>query len=514
MKRQIFKPYSPQQAMILPPSLEELIPASHLVRMVNQMVGDLDKRILERQYKGGGTSAYDPQMLLKVIVYAYTQRIFSSRRIAKELRENVNYMWLSGMNRPDHRTINRFRGKVMKEVIGKVFYGVVEQLIEQGYVDLESYFVDGTKIEANANRYTYVWRKSTEKNKAKLREKVQKLLEEIDEVEAAEEKKYGDADLEEVGEGKELNTEKLKEAARKINEQLKQKSEDKELQKAGKKLENEYIPRMEKYEGYEKVLGGRNNFSKTDPDATFMGMKEDAMKNRQLKPAYNVQIGTEHQFIVGYSLHQRPGDTACLIPHLKQVKEQLGILPKKIVADAGYGSEENYQFLEDEQLESFVKFSLFHKEQKRSWQKKRFRVENWAYDAKKDEYLCPENQSLGFKKEVRTKSDLGYPSTTRLYECQSCSSCLLKPECTRGKGNRTVQINLKLNQFKEQARSNLLSDQGRKLSIQRNVEVESVFGQLKSNWGFRRFHLKGLEKVIVEWGILSIAHNIAKLAAI
>jgi len=234
MKRQIFKPYEQNQPMLLPPSLEEMIPEAHIVRVVNRMIGDLDQKILEKQYKGGGTSAYDPGMLLKVIVYAYTQRVFSSRRIAKELRENINYMWLSGMNRPDHRTINRFRGKVMKAVIGEVFYGVIEQLMEQGYVNLESYFVDGTKIEANANRYTFVWKKSTEKNKTKLQEKVKQLLDEIDEIEEAEEEEYGDRDLEEMGEGKEIDVEKLKEAARKINERLRQKPEDKELKDSQK----------------------------------------------------------------------------------------------------------------------------------------------------------------------------------------------------------------------------------------------------------------------------------------
>ena len=205
--------------MLLPPRLEELIPEGHLVRVVNEMIEQLDMEPLKRQYKGGGTSAYHPKMLLKVIVYAYTQRAFSSRRIAKELRENVNYMWLSGMSQPDHRTINRFRGEVMKEVIEEVFYGIVEQLLDKGYIDLEKYFLDGTKMEANANRYSFVWRKSTEKYKAGLQEKVRTLLEEIDEIEEAEEKEYGDRDLEEVGEGKEINVEELREAAEKINSQ-------------------------------------------------------------------------------------------------------------------------------------------------------------------------------------------------------------------------------------------------------------------------------------------------------
>lgn len=236
------------------------------------------------------------------------------------------------------------------------------------------------------------------------------------------------------------------------------------------------------------------------------------MLNGQLKPGYNIQMGTENQFIVGFSVHQRPGDTGCLIPHLEEVKQQLGTLPKRIVADAGYGSEENYYYLEKERLENYVKFNLFHKEQKRSWRKQRFRVENWKYEKECDEYVCPENQKLIFIREFNKKTDLGYLSRIREYGCQNCSGCPLKSDCTRAAGNRRIQISPKLNHFREQARTNLLSDQGRKLSAQRNVDVESVFGQLKHNWGFRRFYLKGKDKVRTEWGLLSIVHNIAQLA--
>lgn len=158
--------------MLLPPCLEEMIPERHLVRLVNAMINQVDRRILEDQYEGGGTSVYDLQMLLKVVVYAYTQRTFSSRQIAKELRENINYMWLSGMNRPDYRTINRFKGKVMKAVVEEVFYGIVDQLLENGMVDMKSYFVDSTKIKANANRYSFVWKKGTQRYKSNLQENV------------------------------------------------------------------------------------------------------------------------------------------------------------------------------------------------------------------------------------------------------------------------------------------------------------------------------------------------------
>ena len=280
--------------MLLPPSLEELIPEGHLVRVVDKMIEELDIEPLIRQYKGGGTSAYHPKMLLKVIVYGYTQRAFSSRRIAKELRENVNYMWLSGMSRPDHRTINRFRGEILKEVVEEVFYGVVEQLLDMGYIDLEKYFVDGTKVEASANRYSFVWRSSTERYKTNLQKKIRGLLDEIEEIEAAEEAKYGDRDLEEVGEGKEIKAEDLKEAVEKINEALRKDEKNKRLKKAKRVIEKDFLPRQEKYERYSETFKGRNSFSKTDEDATFMRMKEDHMTNGQLKPGYNIQMGTEN----------------------------------------------------------------------------------------------------------------------------------------------------------------------------------------------------------------------------
>lgn len=513
MKTQRFKPYEQSQAMLLPPSLEELIPAGHLVRVVNEMIERIDMQVLRRQYKGGGTSAYDPKLLLKVIVYAYTQRTFSSRGIAKELRENVNYMWLSGMNQPDHRTINRFRGKVMKAVVEEVFYGILEQLLDLGYVDLESYFVDGTKIEANANRYSFVWKKSTLKYKARLHEKVRGLLEGIDQIEADEEKKYGEADLEEVGEGKTINVEQLKEAARKINEKLNKDPGNKKLKKARETLEEDFIPREEKYERQEATFQGRNSFSKTDEDATFMRMKEDHMRNGQLKPGYNVQMGTENQFVIGFSLHQRAGDTSCLKAHLEQVKKGWGEYPEALVADAGYGSEENYVYLKQRNITPYVKYNTFHYEHRQRRSKKQpYAIENFTYLPEQDEYECPQGKRLLYLQTNNKKSDNGYVSTRRVYECLECADCPAKRECTRSKYNRRLYIGPELLELKQEASDHLLSPRGQEMRSKRPIEVEAVFGRLKQDWGFRRFLLRGLENVKTEWGILCIAHNIAKVA--
>jgi hypothetical protein len=236
------------------------------------------------------------------------------------------------------------------------------------------------------------------------------------------------------------------------------------------------------------------------------------MLNGQLKPGYNVQIGTENQFVVGFSIHQKTNDMNALIPHLEQVQERLGRLPRTVVADAGYGSEENYAYLERSGIEGVVKYPLFSKQQKRSWRKQRFRVDNWGYDPERDEYLCPNQQPLTYQGTRSRTTDHGYRTSIREYECGSCTACPLKPECTRAVGNRRVGINPTLNRYQQQARENLVSDQGKRLRSRRGVEVETVFGRIKQDWGFRRFTLRGLEKVKTEWGLLCIAHNLAKLA--
>jgi transposase len=511
-----FKEYTQNQLM-LPTNLNNLIPEKHLVRVVNEVIEEMDLEPLLQQYKGGGTSSYHPRMMLKVMVYAYSQKEYSSRRIAKALRENINYMWLSGGNAPNFRTVNRFRGVVMKAVIEEVFTEVLEYLIVHGYVKLENYFIDGTKIEANANRYSFVWRKSTENYKKKLEEKVKEMLEEAERVNAEEEESYGDKDLEEMGEEAEIDSEGLKELAKRLSEKLKDKPKDKQIKKAVKKLERDFIPRMEKYERYEETFKGRNSFSKTDEDATFMCMKEDHMRNRKLKPGYNVQIGTEHQFVTGYSIHQGAGDSPCLIPHLKKMGTRLGKLPKKVIADAGYGSEENYTYLEDQEIEAYVKYGTYDREQKKRRkipEREKYWASNWPYDDQRDKFTCPQGKPLPYEFSRTVRSDNGYRAERRVYRCTECESCLVRAKCTRSKFGRRVYFSLPLRKYRQTASERLQSPEGKHLRSQRLVEAEAVFGQLKHNWGFRRFLLRGLEKVETEWGLLCVAHNIAKLAAV
>jgi hypothetical protein len=403
---------------------------------------------------------------------------------------------------------------------------VVEYLVEEGYVKLEHYFLDGTKIEANANKHKVVWAKRNQKNQERLQGKIQQLLQEIENTNAAEQAEYGDQDLEENGgqsgsEGS-FNATKLEQKIAELNEKLAVPPSNPMKAAAQRKalhtLEKDCLPRQQKYEAQAETLAGRNSYAKTDEEATCMRMKEDRGAERPWpKPAYNVQIGTENQFIVGFSVHQRAGDTTCLIPHLRGVQATLGRLPENVTADAAYGSEENYAFLEEHHLGNFVKYNTFHQDQiqhrkpelirKQSFQSARF-----PYDAERDEFTCPAQQRLTYRTTYHLKTENGYPTERRVYECGACATCVWKTECTKAKGNRQIRVSFRLQQFREQARQNLVSERGQALRARRSTEVETVFGQIKHNMHFRRFGLRGQAKVKTEWGLVALAHNMKKVA--
>jgi len=244
-----------------------------------------------------------------------------------------------------------------------------------------------------------------------------------------------------------------------------------------------------------------------------MRMKEDHMRNGQLKAGYNIQVGTQNQYILNYSLHQRAGDTSCLQEHLEKFRKHMGEYPENLIADAGYGSEENYAYLEEKGITAFVKHQSFHYEQKRNYkQKKPYRAENMAYDRETDQYTCPQGKKLTYSHTKDVRSDNGYVSERRVYECEDCSACPVKAACTRSQNNRHIYRGEKLIRLRREDDLRLMSPRGVKHRRKRGIEVEAVYGQIKQNMGFRRFMLRGLDKVSTEWGIVCMAHNLNKMA--
>ena len=361
----VFKDYNQGQSTLFPVSLDSKIPSASPVRLLNQIVDKLDISDIISTYNGGGTSSYHPRMMLKVVLFAYLNNIYSCRQIENALQDRVSFMWLSGGQEPDHNTINRFRSKNLKNTINQIFTQVVMLLVEMGCLSLEIVYTDGTKHESRANRYTFVWRKSIEKNKAKLESKIRNVLEQIEEGIAHDNQPDDDPPAP-------IDSEELKKRIAQINRETLS-NEDK---KAVKILEEQHLPKLQEYENHLSTLENRNSYSKTDKDATFMRMKDDHMGNGQLKPAYNVQIGAENQFITHFDFFPNPTDFLTFIPFNKGFNERYGKMPEKQVADAGYGSEENYEFMQDYKIEAFVKYPLFHAEQKDKYKNNAFLAQN------------------------------------------------------------------------------------------------------------------------------------------
>lgn len=502
----VFKPYDPNQQMLLPPSLDELIPEGHPVRVVNQVIEKIDLDVMSKQYKGGGTSSYHPKMLLKLLVYGYLSNIYSSRKLEAATRESIYMMWLSGMARPDHHTINRFRSERLKEVLKEVFAQVVLMLNESEHLDLKEIYTDGTKIEANANRYTFVWGKAIKTNKERIVKQLEELWTYTQQVAKTEFEEMA-PDLTTI------DAKKVTETIEKINTALKNKQLDKKVAQKLNYAKKEWPAKLEKYEQQQDILKERGSYSKTDPDATFMRMKEDHMLNGQLKPGYNVQISTNKQFITHFSIHQKPNDTTTLVPHLEEFKKQYDRLPENITADAGYGSQENYTYLEDNKVEAFVKYNYFHKEQRTKKVDEPGKVENLFYNKEQDCFYCPMGQQMNKIGSYRKITDAGFEQTYVRYQAKNCHNCPLRSVCHKSKENRTIDVNHELIRLKTKAKELLRSEEGIKHRKQRPADVEPVFGNIKQNKNFKRFLLRGIKKVEIEFGLIALAHNIAKKAA-
>lgn len=503
----VFKPYDTAQ-LALPMEMSIKIPENHLCRVVDSAVEGMDIKNLEGMYKGGGTSSYNPKMMLKLLTYAYTQKIWSSRQIAKAIRENIYFMWLARGNEPDFRTLNRFRLQ-LRETIAEVFRELILYLNFKGRLDLKDYFLDGTKMEANASKYSFVWKKSVEKNRVKLGEKVKALMDEIDRANEIEDERYGDDDLSQTVTE---DPEAIKELIDRLNKKLadRDSKSTKITRKIIRRLDKDILPRARRYRRQLADIGGnRRSMSNTDKDATFMRMKEDHMLNGQLKPGYNLQVGTEGKYVVDYGLSQDANDKNCLKPSLERYRKAYGKYPEQVIADAGYGSEENYEFMQDAGVEAYVKYQSFHQEQKRKYGKDPCIKDNMSYDMIEDAYVCKHGGKFRYLSKGQRKSVRGYVSNFKLYVCDECNGC---PHRSKGIVYRRVEmeVNERLESYKTKVSSLLQSPEGIRLRGQRCIEPEFVFSVIKHAMGFTRFMLRGLEKVNVEAGLLFMAYNLKR----
>ncbi|MCI1741796.1 MAG: IS1182 family transposase [Prevotella sp.] len=507
-----FISYTPNQMVLFPQRIDEDIAENDPVRIINGIIDGLNLDNILKLYKESGRSPYHPRMMLKVIIYAYMNNIYSCRRIEKLLRRDIHFIWLAGYEKPDFITINRFRNRVKKEING-IFTQIVLLLWEKGFITLDTEYVDGTKIEARSNKYTFVWRKTVERNRAKLMEKISVLLEQIDDsivqdqTDRDEPVEFTPSMLE--GLVSELQTSIDKTA---VPENKEQKAEKREKERQLRQL-RAHRDKLREYDRHLEILGDRNSYSKTDHDATFMRMKEDAMNNGQTKPGYNLQIGTEKQFITDFALFPNPTDTLTFIPFCNSFMKRYCHFPLKEVADSGYGSEENYRFMEENSMEAFVKYNRFHIEQRPRYVQDPFRQESFYYNKEEDYYVCPMGQHLRRIGTRRGRTASGYATQSARYRAQRCEGCPLRCRCFKARGNRTIEVNYRLNGYKRKAGEKLTSEEGIRQRGRRCIEPEAVFGQMKYDMAYKRFRHFGKDKVTMDFAFFAIAFNLKKMCA-
>lgn len=490
--------------VVLPLDLGIKIAESDPVRKLVEICEELDYTELFAAYVRKWKKV-NPVTLFELLVFGYMNRRFSSRDIEEACRTDIRFMWiLQDEPVPDHTTISRFQSERLTLVIENLFYQVIEKLIELGEVSYKNVFIDGTKIEADANRYTFVWAKAVEKLLKKLYARIENELPPIAEY-------YGirtDASLEEC-------LKILHDIAR-INrvEFVSGKGKHKfQIQRDIEKL-TDFVSRKQDYLESTKKFNGRKSFSKTDTDATFMRMKEDHMLNGQLKPGYNVQIAVESEYIVGISLFSNPTDVNTLIPFMKRVQSHSNLKIEQLIADAGYESEENYSYLEENATKPFIKPQDYEQGKKRNYKNNIYRVDNMEYDREPDFYTCPNGKKLVFIYEKTRKSDSGYAVKKKVYQCEGCSGCPHREKCFKGVyENRRIEVSHEFAQHRKESYENITSAEGILLRMNRSIQVEGTFGVLKQDYGFRRFLTRGKRKNETQFFLLAMAFNIQKLCS-
>lgn len=507
----VFKPYSQNQDFLLPKSLSEFVEPGHIARLISSIIDQMDiSRIIET-YQGGGTSAYNPRMLLKDWILGFVNKVYSSRMLAKQLRENLTFIWISGNQRPDFRTLNNFRLR-LKDDIKSVFRQIVLYGLEEGVIEGEDVFIDHTKREANANKHKIVWKKQVENQLNKIDKEIDFLFDYVDKINDEEDKIFGNKDLPEQERTK-FDSEKVKKIVDKINNTLKSGKISKEQageQKSAVRRLKLILERKTSYEIKKETLGTRNSYSKTDTGAIAMMMKDKLT----IRPAYNEGIATEKGFVLNYEVSNKASDSINFIPLMEGVAENLGKMPKNAHGDAAYGSEENWNFLEDKGIKNFLKYGTYRKEKSEKWRTEKFRFNDFLYDNKKDEFVCKNGQMLSIVDEFDDTTTTGYVRHIKQYRAPEgvCVNCPFRAKCTKSIA-RSIDVSWQGERLKQQARENLESDKGKELRKRRGNEIESVFGDGKMNKGKSRYLLRGLEKVNIEAGLYYLSHNIRKMQA-
>jgi len=503
-------------------SYEFKVPQDHITRLIDAFVDSIPQEVLlEEDVATTGRPLSHPAIMLKILLFAYSRQTYSGRKIETMLEENLPMRWLARDHTYSYHTINNFRGSNhAARLIKRSFVYFTMALADHGLIKHDAFFIDGTKVKADANKYSFTWRRAVEKYHAKLQANVAELYDELVEKKVVQAMK---PETLKSSTGMEEITELLKNEIDQLNEEIKQepkvikggsvkKQRRRFLKKIHRKFKQDLVPRAKKYEEAEDTFQGRNSYSKTDHDATFMCMKEDSMKNRELKPGYNLQVATHNQFVLDYALFSNPTDTRTLIPFLKQFHHLYFF--NHIVADAGYGSEYNYTtIIDDLNKQPIIPYTTYQKEQKRKYQNDPTRPQNWQYNAKDDYFIDHQGVRFSFYRYSRRTDKYGFKRDFKLYRADKHQLTARLDQLAKTPSGRQRQMNVNptWNYFKSKIKDTLSSEEGKAIYRRRKFDVEPVFGRMKRDFGVRRTHFRGQQGVENDIGLVLMTMNLTKL---
>jgi len=501
----------------LPLELETMIPSDDPVRLLSAFVEGMDLSELYGTYDRVRKNQASPRQILKVMAYAALNGIFSSRDIETACRRDINFMFLlEGAPAPDHATLARFISLHLSDCSKDVLAEVTSILYQLGEISGKTVFIDGTKIEANANKYTFVWKKAVSRNLEKLFLKITELVAECEAMYGIKTVYQDRVSLHTLKRlRKKLYAVKQEEGITFVNGSGKRKTQ---LQRSVETLEA-YIEKLKEYTKKLHICGDRNSYSKTDPDATFMRLKEDAMLNGQLKPAYNLQHAVDAQYVTWADISARPTDVTTLVPFLKDMEGYLPFRYLEIVADAGYESEEAYVYLEKNGQLAFIKPQNYEISKTRRYREDISRRENMTYLEEEDAYICSSGRKLPRIREKRVRNRSGYVSTETIYECEDCSGCPQKAKCIRGNNCRTpmeernkrVWVSKVMKEKRKETLDRITTEYGAQLRMNRSIQAEGSFAVIKEDLGFRQYLYRGRKNVLAQSILAAIGYNIKKL---
>ena len=504
--------YTPYQ-LKFPIEIEKIIETTDPVYTFCEVMNHIDlSKYLTTEDRRTGRQRYEEETLLKVILFAFMENGYESlRKIEKLCKTDIRFMWLLQDNPPpSHSTIGNFMNNVLNRKIDEIFADINSYIFTVENVDLNHVYIDGTKIEANANKYSWVWKKSCEKNRLKVFARITELLGEMNEKISSFCVKFGIREEYAIEYLEQIQQQYVKICGFDPETAIRGRGHHKTIEQRHYDKLSEYISRLKKYAEHIKICGDeRNSYSKTDHDATFMRMKKDYMGNDQLLPGYNIQLGVCDEYIAVFDVKQYASDMECFKPLIEKFNQIYEKYPEYPVADAGYGSFNNYLYCEEHGMKKYMKFTMYEKESKdKKYRDDPYRAVNFPIDADGDP-ICPNGKKFHYlySRPVRGNK---YGRTEEFYQCEDCSNCLQKEKCCKCKGNRKIRLNEELTKFHKEVLCNLNSIHGALLRMNRSIQSEGANGIIKWNRSYTRARRRGSKALNLEIAMICCGFNLHK----